>query len=120
MSTEKDQELARKRAIVIMQVRSGKLTVRQAARVLGVSRKTYYEWEQRALEAMVTAMENGESGRPGTVVDMEKETLKTRVNELEQKLTVAQETEEVRNMLRAMDEQRDRKSKKGARKRKKG
>ena len=119
MGTTKDQELARKRATVIMQVRSGKLTAQQGATVLGVSRKTYYEWEHRALEAMVSAMANSESGRPAQTVDPEKESLKGQVKELEQKLVVAQETEEVRNMLRAMDEHRERKGKKGARRKKK-
>ena len=43
--------LARQRAQLIMQVRSGVLTAEAAARQLGISRKTYYKWERRALAA---------------------------------------------------------------------
>jgi hypothetical protein len=40
---EKEQELARERALVILQVRNGALTAKEEAKLLGVSRKTYYE-----------------------------------------------------------------------------
>jgi excisionase family DNA binding protein len=43
------QEKARLRAEVIMKVRCGLMTAQQAAEYLGVSRKTYYKWEQRGL-----------------------------------------------------------------------
>jgi len=56
--------LARQRAQLIMQVRSGLLSAQEAARQLGVSRKTYYQWERRALAAMVEALGNREHGRP--------------------------------------------------------
>jgi DNA-directed RNA polymerase specialized sigma24 family protein len=39
-----------------MQVRSGLLSAQEAARQLGISRKTYYKWERRALAAMVEAL----------------------------------------------------------------
>jgi len=58
------QALARQRAQLIMQVRSGVLSAQEAARQLGVSRKTYYQWERRALAAMVEALEKREPGRP--------------------------------------------------------
>jgi transposase len=41
---EKELKLARQRALVILQVRSGALTAKEGAKLLGVSRKTYYEW----------------------------------------------------------------------------
>ena len=50
------QALARQRAQLIMQVRSGVLSAQEAARQLGISRKTYYKWERRALAAMVEAL----------------------------------------------------------------
>ncbi len=57
--------MAQKRADLIMQVRSGKLTAVDAAQQLGVSRKTYYKWETRALEALLEAMsDRGAGGRP--------------------------------------------------------
>jgi DNA-binding XRE family transcriptional regulator len=44
---------ARQRAEVILKVRAGRMTAAHGARLLGVSRKTYYQWEQRALAGML-------------------------------------------------------------------
>ena len=71
---KKAQKLARERALVILQVRSGTLTAKEGAKLLGVSRKTYYKWEKRALHAMTLALENHAAGRPPVAVDEEKET----------------------------------------------
>jgi hypothetical protein len=59
--------------LVILQVRSGALTAKEGAKLLGVSRKTYYEWEERSLNAMALALENRPAGRPSIPVDEEKE-----------------------------------------------
>ena len=80
--------------------------------VLGVSRKTYYEWEQRALDAMVSAMDNGAPGRPAVEVDPEKQQLQGHVKELEKKLLLAEKTIEVKDLLQAYDEQQKHGSKK--------
>ena len=68
MSTIRKKQLqeakARKRAEVIMKVRSGILTATEGAAALGISRKTYYKWENRALHAMLDGLENRETGRP--------------------------------------------------------
>ena len=61
---EKDRRVARERALVILQVRSGALTAKEGAKLLGVSRKTYYEWEAKSLKAMALALENHPAGRP--------------------------------------------------------
>src|SRR5512134_192097 len=103
MSKETDLELARKRAEVIFAVRSGQITVEEGARRLGVSRKTYYEWESRALQAMTGALENRDSGRPGTPRDEEKERMQEKITELENKLFIAEKTVEVRDMLHAYE-----------------
>ena len=71
------QALARQRAQLIMQVRSGVLSAQEAARQLGISRKTYYQWERRALAAMVEALGNRQPGRPPRPLDPEKEALAT-------------------------------------------
>ena len=42
-SSVQQQALARQRAQLIMQVRSGLLSAQEAARQLGISRKTYYK-----------------------------------------------------------------------------
>ena len=103
MSDSEDKELARKRAAVIFAVRSGQITAEEGARRLGVSRKTYYEWERRALEAMTEALEDRAPGRPGTLRDEEKERLQEENAELQNKLFVAEKTVEVRDMLHAYE-----------------
>jgi transposase len=109
---EKEQGLARQRALVILQVRSGVLTAKEGAQRLGVSRKTYYEWEERALKAMALALENRPVGRPPVAVDEEKETLRDRVQELEKKLYLSEKTIEVKEILAAYGEFRDKDTKK--------
>jgi len=109
---DKDQELARQRALVILQVRSGILTAKQGAQLLGVSRKTYYEWEEKSLKAMALALENHPAGRPPVTVDEEKEALRERIQELEKKLDVAEKTIEVKELLGAYEEFRHKGSKK--------
>ena len=103
MSDSEDKELARKRAAVIFAVRSGQITAEEGARRLGVSRKTYYEWEGRALEAITEALEDRAPGRPGTPRDEEKERLQKENTELQNKLFVAEKTVEVRDMLHAYE-----------------
>jgi len=82
---------------VILQRLAGKLTAVQAARHLGVSRKTYYQWETRALEGMKTALEPGRPGRPWpkpnaelTRVQAQKQELQRQVDTLEQRLRCRQ------------------------------
>jgi transposase len=101
-----EQEDARRRASIILQVRNGRKTVRQAAKELGISRKTYYEWENRALEAMVEAMEKQPNGRPAKETDPGKEALQRENQELKDQLFLAQKTVEVKNLLVAYERQR--------------
>ena len=109
---DKQQKLARERALVILQVRSGALTAKQGAKLLGVSRKTYYEWEEKSLKAMALALENRPPGRPPALMDPEKETLRERIQELEKKLDLAEKTIEVKELLGAYEEFRHKGSKK--------
>ena len=103
---DRDKERARQRAAVVFAVRSGQITAEEGARRLGVSRKTYYEWESRALQAMTEAMEDRAPGRPGTPKDEEKRRLREEVDELRKKLFVAEKTVEVRDMLHAYELQK--------------
>lgn len=103
MGDSKDQELARKRAAVIFAVQGGQITAEEGARRLGVSRKTYYEWERRALQAMTGALENRAPGRPDTPKDEEKERMQKEIAKLQNELFVAQKTVEVRDMLHAYE-----------------
>jgi transposase len=112
---DKEQKLARERALVILRVRSGALTAKQGAQELGVSRKTYYEWEERALKAMALALENRVAGRPSVFTDEEKERLRQRIRELEKKLDLAEKALEVKELLAAYEEFRDKGAKKNRR-----
>ena len=98
MGEEREKALARERALVILQVHSGSLTAQEGARRLGVSRKTYYEWEQRALGAMTLALENRPPGRLPVPVDEENERLRRQVKELEQKLFLTEKAMEVKEL----------------------
>jgi len=109
---EKEQKLARERALVILQVHGGTLTAKQGAQLLGVSRKTYYEWEEKSLKAMALALENRPPGRPPVLMDPEKEALRERIQELEKKLDRAEKTIEVKELLGVYEEFRHKGSKK--------
>src|SRR4030065_989343 len=109
---EKERKLARDRAAIILQVRSGALTAKEGAERLGVSRKAYYEWEEKSLRAMALALENRSAGRPPVALDEEKELLRERVQELEKKLYLAEKTIEVKEILAAYGDFRDKESKK--------
>lgn len=113
MSDSGDAGRARERAAIIFAVRSGQITAEEGARRLGVSRKTYYEWERRALEAMTGALEDKAAGRPSTPRDEEKERLQEQISELEKKLFVAEKTVEVRDMLHAYELQNAQAKKRG-------
>jgi len=100
---EKGEKLARERASIILQVRSGALTATEGAEQLGISRKTYYEWEDRALKAMALALENHSPGRPTVPLDPEKEELQRKVLDLEKKLYLAEKKAEVKDLFSAYD-----------------
>jgi transposase len=74
---------ARLRAELIMKVRCGIMTAQEAASRLGVSRKTYYKWEQRGLSALLDGVADQVAGRPASPVD-------GRRQELERQLAAAQ------------------------------
>ena len=93
-------ELAQKRAKIIMQVRGGTMTAEEGANQLGVSRKTYYEWEKKGLCALMDALEDKDVGRPQTPLeDPEKEALKRALAEAQKELCVARESMHVRRVL---------------------
>jgi mannose/cellobiose epimerase-like protein (N-acyl-D-glucosamine 2-epimerase family) len=98
---------ARQRAAVIFQVRSGQLTATAAAETLGISRQQYYQWEQRALQALLTALEDQPTGRPKTPTDPVKEKLQRRVEQLEQQVQQQQHRERLRQLLQRWERRTD-------------
>ena len=103
------RELARKRIALMVAVRGGKLSVEDAARELGISRKTYYEWEQKALSAMAEAMTNRPAGRPRTRPKPKVEALQRRVEELQDEVIMLRETQRARELLPWLLPNRDKK-----------
>lgn len=89
----------KKRAEVILRVRSGQMNATQAAKELGVSRKTYYKWEKRALQGMVEELSERSSGRPGSEADEEKEAMRKRIRELESELEKTKQSLAIRKLL---------------------
>jgi len=78
---------------VILQRLAGSLTAIEAARQLGMSRKSYYQWETRALRGMQMALDRGRPGRPRSKpdptlarVEAQKQQLQQQVEILEQRL----------------------------------
>ena len=98
---------ARQRAEVIFKVRSGQMTATDAARTLGISRQQYYQWEGRALQALLSALEDQPTGRPKAPTDPEKESLQRRVQQLEQQVQAQEHKEQLRQLLNQWAEQED-------------
>ena len=86
---------ATQRAQLIMQVRCGLMTASEAARRLGVSRKTYYKWEQRGLSALLDGLSDQTPGRPenegnpeATILEKQMSHLKRQNQRLEQEMAL--------------------------------
>jgi transposase-like protein len=98
------------RASLILQVRSGQITAQQAAQQLGISRQAFYKWERRALKALLKALQDQPPGRPKGTVDPEKDQLKSRVEELERKVRLYEQRDQLRALLKEMESRDDRDS----------
>lgn len=115
-ASPKVESEAERRAAVIMRVRSGELTAKEGARLLGISRKSYFQWEERALRGMLSSLEEKPPGRPAKEKDEERQAMQKRIVDLEARLLVAEKTTEVRNLLRAWDEKREEEKKRQGKK----
>ena len=89
----------REELLLIMRVQVGQLTVSEAARQMGVSRKTFYQRAQRGLEGMAAALAPRPAGRPGNVRDTEKETLLAQMEQLQREKLELQRLLRVRELL---------------------
>ena len=76
------QKNALLRAELIMKVRCGLMTAAQAAKQLGVSRKTYYKWEQRGLSALLDGLSDQSPGRPEKQEDPKQTVLENQLSRL--------------------------------------
>jgi len=90
---------ARQRATLILQVQAGQISASEAARQLGMSRKTYYQWEKRALEGLMQGLEPGSPGRPSTQPSREVAQLRQKVQELEEKLEETEKVARLRELI---------------------
>ncbi len=93
---------ARQRALLILQVQAGQITATEAARQMGLSRKSYYQWERRALAALLQATEQQPPGRPPNQTDPEKEQLRRQVSELQRQLSELVQVTELREVVREL------------------
>ena len=80
------------------------MTAQEAARQLGISRQAFYKWEKRALQALLNALQDQPPGRPKGITDPEKDQLKSRVEQLERQVRLYEQREELRQLLRQMEE----------------
>ena len=98
------------RASLILQVRTGQITAQQAAQQLGISRQAFYQWEKRALKALLHALQDQPSGRPKGITDPEKDQLKSRVEELERQVRLYEQRDQIRALLNQMESRDERDS----------
>ena len=93
------QQTARLRAEVIMKVRCGLLTAQQAAEHLGVSRKTYYKWEERGLAGLLSSLADQTSGRPSQPVDSERQALERQLELAHRECAILQHKMALKDVL---------------------
>ena len=75
------------------------MTATEGAAALGVSRKTYYKWENRALGAMLDGLEDRETGRPELPVLQENVDLRAQFAELQREKELLEKRIELADMV---------------------
>ena len=93
------QRAARQRAEVIMKVRCGLMNASQAAEQLGISRKTYYKWEQRGLSALLAGLEDQSPGRPSQPVDSQQQRLEKQLEQAQRDNALLKHKMELKDVL---------------------
>jgi transposase-like protein len=88
---------------LILKVRNREITAKKAAALLGISRKTYYKWEDRALAGMAVALAERPDGRPpGPPEDPEKESLRKENERLKQENLFLQKRLQLKDIIHSM------------------
>jgi transposase len=97
---EAEEAKALQRQRVILAVLADRMTATQAALELGVSRKTFYEWRDRGLAAMLEALQDRPGGRPPLPVDPEKTQLQEALETVEQERLVLESRLRIQEAMR--------------------
>lgn len=82
MPNENEDPKVQQRMQVILAHLAGQFNATEAAQVLGISRKTFYEWLNRARAGMQAALEDRPTGRPAQPVDPQQEALQAQIDRL--------------------------------------
>ena len=118
MEKRDKESLARKRASVILRVRAGQMTVTEGAKELGISRKSYYAWERRALRALMEEVTERPSGRPQQEEPGPEEKEKEeKIRTLEQENEILRARVEIQQLMMEMQLENKKKQKQKKRKR---
>ena len=91
---------ARLRLQVLLEVLNGSTTGAQAARRLGVSRKTWCQWQARGTEALHLALSDRATGRPALPRDAEKDVLRRELERRQQRIRQLEAALDVNRALR--------------------
>jgi transposase len=102
LPTSNQEYIIRERTSVIMKVQAGLLTATEGAKMLKVSRKTYYELEAKALSGMMQAIQPGKTGRPQTAVDPEKDAMAEEIKTLKQRVALNQMKLNIRDLFKEL------------------
>lgn len=86
-----------------LEVRGGILSVTDAAQRLGISRKTWYERENRLMQALLEAGTPKPPGRPSSQADPQTQMLRSENQSLRQQVVVLEQRSRIQQMLREAD-----------------
>lgn len=98
-----NQERGMDRAKALISFWTGKKTVVDAAKELGISRNRFYELEKEGLQGLVEAMERKPSGRPSNPFDPEKADLLRQISVLENLLGESLRQLELKQLIDDME-----------------
>lgn len=94
----------------MLEVWAGRRTAKDAAASLGISRKSFYQWEARALEGMRCSLQKGRPGRPRKEADPQKTQLEGEVRRLRADLEIMEQRERIRSLLAEAETRAQKKS----------
>ena len=95
-----DTEKAARRLEQILAVMRGEKSATQAAEVLGVSRETFYEWNNRALAGLRGSLVDRTAGRPPAPPEgLEKIRMKQEIDELKQQVKLLEGAILIRDVM---------------------